>query len=70
MEAPLLYFSFLLRLWQVQEATGFAWRATLKDARTGEQRGFASLEGLIAYLRHIAEAGSGEAEGRVENDSS
>ena len=70
MEVPLIYRSFLLRLWQVQEATGLAWRATLVDVSTGEQRGFASLEGLIAYLRLSTEAGNSEAIGRVENDSS
>jgi hypothetical protein len=53
MEAPLIYRSYLLRLWQVREEAGLAWRATLKNARTSEQRGFASLEELIAYLRQV-----------------
>jgi hypothetical protein len=50
-EDSLVYRSYLLRLWQVREESGLAWRATLEAVRTGEQRGFTSLEELIAYLR-------------------
>jgi hypothetical protein len=55
LEAPLVYRSYLLRLWQVREKTGLAWRATLEDVKTGEQRGFTSLGELIAYLRLTTE---------------
>ncbi len=55
MDAPLIYHSYLLRLWLVQEETGVSWRATLEDVKTGEQRGFASLEELIVYLQSRAE---------------
>ena len=64
METPLVYKSYLLRLWQVNEEAGLAWRATLVDVKTGEQRGFASLEELIAYLRLSTESAIKETEGR------
>ena len=69
MEAPLIYRSYLLRLWQVREADGLAWRASLEEVKTGEQRGFTSLEDLIAYLQYTTESGIGEAEDRLENGS-
>jgi hypothetical protein len=54
-EDALVYRSYLLRLWQVREQAGLAWRATLEEVRTGQQRGFASLDELIAYLRLTTE---------------
>ena len=41
----------MLRLWQVEGEGGAIWRASLEDARTGERRGFSSLEALVAWLR-------------------
>ena len=45
------YHSYLLRLWQ--EATGkeSSWRFVLVNLAEGEQRGFASLERLVAFLK-------------------
>ena len=45
------YKAFLLRLWQVNQNGDHIWRASLEDTRTGERRGFASLEALMEYLR-------------------
>jgi len=45
--------SFILRLWAegAAPADGAAcWRASLDDPRTGQRRGFASLEQLFVYL--------------------
>jgi hypothetical protein len=53
LDTPLIYRSYLLRLWQVREETGLAWRATLVDVKTGEQCGFASLEDLTNYLQQV-----------------
>jgi hypothetical protein len=45
----LKYQAYLLRLWR--EHAGVAWRATLIDAaRPDEQRHFASMDALLAFL--------------------
>ncbi len=44
------YFSYLLRLWRVNEAGTYVLRASLEDPITGERRGFADLESLFAFL--------------------
>ena len=45
------YTAYLLRLWQVRCERGLAWRASLESARSGERRGFASLDELFDFLR-------------------
>ena len=45
------YLSYLLRLWQIESKGQLVWRASLEDARTGERRGFASIDALLAFLR-------------------
>ena len=45
------YLAYLLRLWQVNQNGDPVWRASLEDPRTGERRGFASLETLMDFLR-------------------
>ena len=45
------YLSYLLRLWQVESKGRLVWRASLEDARTGERRGFASIDALLGFLR-------------------
>jgi hypothetical protein len=45
----LMYQAYLLRLWR--DHAGAPWRATLIDAaRTNQQRHFASLDALLAFL--------------------
>ena len=51
MEEPIIYRSYLLRLWQVKEESDLTWRAMLEDVKTSEQRGFTCLEDLIVFLR-------------------
>lgn len=53
------YLAYMLRLWQVKGEGKLLWRASLEDVRTGERRGFASLEELLTYLREE----TGRAEG-------
>ena len=51
--------SFILRLWAEGAATAdgaACWRASLDDARTGQRRGFASLEQLFVYLMEATRA--------------
>ncbi len=54
------YLAFMLRLWQVRDNDEFAWRASLEDPHTGERRGFASLEMLVAFLREQTRADDDE----------
>ena len=49
-----LYLAYMLRLWQEKSEEGVTWRATLESPHTGERRGFASLEALVAFLMEIA----------------
>jgi hypothetical protein len=44
------YTSYLLRLWPVTSAGAVVWRASLESTRTAEQRRFANLEQLVAFL--------------------
>jgi hypothetical protein len=44
------YLAYMLRLWQVGSDEELAWRASLESPRTGERRGFASLEALFKFL--------------------
>jgi hypothetical protein len=44
------YESYLLRLWESDEAGQLIWRASLESTDTGERRGFADLVSLFAYL--------------------
>lgn len=44
------YLSYLLRLWREGEEKT-TWRASLESSRTGERKGFASLDDLFHFLR-------------------
>jgi hypothetical protein len=51
---PPHYRSYLLTLWEERgrESDGsHVWRLSLQDPRTGQRRGFASLEALVAALQ-------------------
>lgn len=50
---PWRYQTFLLRIWAERSAQppGVIFRLSLEDARTRERHGFASLEGLLAFLQ-------------------
>ena len=55
---PLAYQSYLLRLWRAPGGAEQPWRASLENPLTGERRGFADLEALVAYLRDEIEGES------------
>ena len=55
---PLDYQSYLLRLWRAPGGAGQPWRASLENPLTGERRGFADLEALVAYLHDEIEGES------------
>ena len=44
------YLAYMLRLWQVGGEGESSWWASLESPRTGERRGFANLEALVAFL--------------------
>ena len=45
------YLSYLIRLWQISSEGELVWRASLESPHTGERKGFASLDGLLDFLR-------------------
>jgi hypothetical protein len=45
------YLAYMLRLIQVKRNEEWTWHASLENAHTGERRGFASLEILVAFLQ-------------------
>jgi hypothetical protein len=49
-----LYRSYLLRLWAADEQGQRVWRASLQNARTGEQLCFSTLERLFTFLQDQA----------------
>jgi hypothetical protein len=49
------YESYLLRLWESDEAGQLIWRASLESTDTGERRGFADLSSLFAYLETVCQ---------------
>ena len=58
LDKPPRYRSYLLTLWEERSSDPKApevWRFSLEDPRTGQRRGFAGLEALVAALqREIA----------------
>jgi len=47
------YHAYLLRLWHTEQAGRSVWRMALEDAHTGERRGFATLDQLVAFLQAL-----------------
>ena len=45
-----LYFSYLLRLWQIKSGGQLIWRISLESTKAGKRQGFADLAALCAYL--------------------
>jgi hypothetical protein len=48
-----IYYSYLLRMWQVPINDERTWRIQLENVQTGEKSGFASLENLLIYLNQV-----------------
>jgi len=58
------YESYLLRLWESDEAGQLIWRASLESTDTGQRRGFADLDSLYTYLKTVCQSlAPDEAEG-------
>ncbi len=45
------YRAYLIRLWRTGSRGKPVWRASLEDPHTGERHAFASLEGLVTFLK-------------------
>jgi hypothetical protein len=67
-QEPPTYRSYLLRLWRVERNGQPIWRASLESAQTGEQRTFADLAALWAFLAEQT-AGDGIAGERSPPDT-
>ncbi len=59
-----MYHSYLLRLWRTSSQSNAVWRASLESAQSGERRGFADLESLLAFLEAQTDA-DGRADDRL-----
>jgi hypothetical protein len=57
-DEPPDYHSYLLRLWRTSRDGNAIWHASLESAQTGEQRGFADLASLVAFLEQQTGSGS------------
>jgi hypothetical protein len=68
LDRPPRYRSYLLTLWEERSrdpTVPAVWRFRLEDPRTGQRRGFASLEALVAALEgEMAGKGTDEQERR------
>ena len=49
------YESYLLRLWESDQAGELIWRASLESTDTGLRHGFADLNSLFAYLETVCQ---------------
>lgn len=45
------YVAYMVRFWREQSGRQLVWRASLEDPHTGERKGFANVESLLAFLR-------------------
>ncbi len=57
------YLAYLVRLWQVTSAGRPVWRASLENPHTGERRGFADLDALVAFLKNKTQIDAGLEDG-------
>ncbi len=53
------YRAYLVRLWRVMSAGRSVWRASVEDPHTGERRGFADLDALVAFLKNETQSSAG-----------
>jgi hypothetical protein len=68
-QRPQRYRAFLLRCCEVRDqrpAQAGAWRFRLEDVQTGEKRGFADADALVAFLRKEFDANGGRTDRRTD----
>ena len=65
-DKPPRYRSFLITMWQERSRdkdVSVVWRFRMEDPNTGQRRGFADLEGLVAALQQEIEDSNAEEPG-------
>ena len=62
------YTSYLLRIRRSAEGETPAWCAYLQDLTTGQRLGFATLEGLFAFLEAVSVAAQGNEHSNRETE--
>ena len=55
MGEPVIYISYLLRLWQVPSDEDHNWRIVLENIQSGEKSVFGNFKELATYLRQVLE---------------
>ena len=63
------YLAYLVRLWTVSRNGDVVWRASAKNAHTGEERAFASVATLCRFLEEASEARPGPGPAAVTADA-
>ena len=59
LDQPPSYRTYLIRCWEERSrdpTLPTVWRFSLEDPHTGQRRGFASLQDMVAFLRGEAQA--------------
>ncbi len=54
------YQAYLLRLWQAGDGDQPQWRASLEDPRSGEVKGFSSLEEMFEFIWGMVKEGEAQ----------
>jgi len=60
------YFSYLLRLWRVDDGDAPQWRASLESPSSTQLRGFSSLKALFRFLDELTAESRCPSEGNGE----
>jgi hypothetical protein len=55
LQQPVQYEVYVVRVWR--DGDGAPWRAWVQRVQTGEERQFASLEGLFVWLQAVEDDG-------------
>ena len=58
------YHAYLLRFWQVGRGRDTAWRASLENPRTGEEKRFSSIQDMHVFLEEQMEADTSSEKGK------
>jgi hypothetical protein len=69
LDRPPRYRSYVLRFWEERghaRDRASTWRFSLEDPHTGQRRGFAGLEEVIAAIRSELDQGGDEPQSRTE----
>ena len=54
-----IYRSYLLRLWHIDQNGESVWRASLEEVESGKRRAFTDLKALFSFLQNETDPGPG-----------